>query len=120
MQLSAKQYSKWLQRAMEFYIVYLSQPNKQQETSQAGGPSTPPDVKPSMPGLSMLDRDVILANPWKSLNQLLVMISERCEWNAKCVPSHERWVFTVSLFIVRTNRLLMVVKNLKFGLSVKK
>ncbi|XP_072034018.1 integrator complex subunit 10-like [Amphiura filiformis] len=89
MQLSAKQYSKWLQRAMEFYMVYLSQPNRRSETSPVS-PTGPPDVLTQGSGMGVQDKDGMLANPWKNLHQLLILISERCDWVTKCIPSHER------------------------------
>ena len=85
MQLSGKQYSKWLQKAMEFYLVYISQPNKRPASPSGSG-----DIKPQ----GFQDKDGMLANPWKSLFHLLILISERCEWDTKCIPSHEWLVYT--------------------------
>ena len=86
MQLSGKQYSKWLQKAMEFYVVYISQPNKRPASPSGSG-----DIKPQ----GLQDKDGMLANPWKSLHHLLILISERCDWDTKCIPSHEWLVYAM-------------------------
>ena len=71
---------------MEFYVVYMTQPNRRPDSTPIS-PSGPADAM--APG-SRQDKDGMLVNPWKSLHKMLILMSARCDWDAKCIPSHER------------------------------
>ena len=89
-----KQYYKWLQKAIEFYTVYASQPAWKSDQKGAKGPPTPllsPGIKSAGAkghgfGFSELVR------PWESLHRLLAMIANKCGWDSKFVPDEERFV----------------------------
>lgn len=89
-----KQYHKWLQKAIEFYTVYATQPAWKLDQKGAKGPPTPlmsPGIKSTTAkghgfGLGELVR------PWESLRRLLAMIATKCGWDSKFVPDEERFV----------------------------
>ncbi|XP_033629085.1 integrator complex subunit 10-like [Asterias rubens] len=99
-----KQYYKWLQKAIEFYTVYASQPAWKSDQKGAKGPPTPllsPGIKSAGAkghgfGFSELVR------PWESLHRLLAMIANKCGWDSKFVPDEER-PFTVNWLHINEN-----------------
>ena len=90
-----KQYHKWLQKAVEFYTVYATQPARKSADQQGSkGPSTPLLSPKAAKGLAFGFGE--LAQPWESLHQLLVMIADKCGWDPKFVPDKERWATVVN------------------------
>ncbi|XP_038072808.1 integrator complex subunit 10-like [Patiria miniata] len=89
-----KQYHKWLQKSVEFYTNYATQPAwKQADQKGAKGPVTPLMSPQAGKGQGFGFGE--LTQPWERLHQLLVMIAEKCGWDAKFVPDEER-PFTVN------------------------
>ncbi|XP_022111928.1 integrator complex subunit 10-like isoform X2 [Acanthaster planci] len=90
-----KQYHKWLQKAVEFYTVYATQPawKTADPNGTPKGPTAPLLSPQAGKGQSFGFGE--LTHPWEKLRQLLVMIADKCGWDTKFVPDEGR-PFTVN------------------------
>ncbi|XP_005110561.1 integrator complex subunit 10 [Aplysia californica] len=69
----------WLQRAIEFYVSYVSQPNPSTDSS---GETDANKGAPKPRGISGLpESDMQVPDPWGSLLKLLLLIGQRLNWD---------------------------------------
>ncbi|XP_077388748.1 integrator complex subunit 10 isoform X1 [Festucalex cinctus] len=86
MRLPASLMQKYILKAAEFYIGYVTRgpsPDGQINVSQEGGPLKSPSVSRGsqryvIDGLS--EKSSVVAEPWERLLDLLAVVGARCEW----------------------------------------
>ncbi|XP_054647907.1 integrator complex subunit 10 isoform X1 [Dunckerocampus dactyliophorus] len=86
MRLPASLMQKYILKAAEFYIGYVTRgpsPDGQMNVSQEGGPLKSPTVSRGsqryvIDGLS--EKSSVVAEPWERLLDLLTVVGARCEW----------------------------------------